>query len=158
MRRVPFVLALVLAGCGGSPDAAPRKPVTQAEYVRQANAICAGNLEKVRRLATVALDRAQDRGSSKDAAAAAVIRTTLPVLRRSFQRVRRLEAPSADRARLEDFWGRADDSLPLLARAGRAYRDGDTPALRALRRRLVAVAADTRPFAREYGLAACMPD
>jgi hypothetical protein len=157
VRRLAPLLVLLVSGCGGSGHASSPSaaPPTRAQYVAEANRVCAGHHVEVAQLASEAVDRGA--GLSRLETAASVIRETLPVLRRSFDRARALPAPSADAERIRRFWARADDSLLLLRRAAAAMDRGDRSALARARRGLLRVAADTRPAARELGLRECMP-
>ena len=136
MRRLATLLPLLLVGgCGGSGEAAKPAATATADPVRAAVRVCEQHRAEVAQLVAEAVDR---RGSRR-----AAIRAALPALRRSYGRLRELGF-----TRLAD---RADDSLPILARAAERGR-----LTRAELRDLRAVARDTRPLARRLGLRACM--
>lgn len=152
-------MAGVLAGCGGETTSAERESgptatPTRAEYRAQVEDLCERHQEEIGLITAAVVDERP--GEDRRAVTAAAIRASLPVLRRSFKRVRALDAPERDAALLDVFWRRADDSVRELRRAAKALERGDDRAVKRSRKRLVRIAAGTREAATKLGLTACM--
>jgi hypothetical protein len=139
MRRLALLLlAAAAVGCGGSGGAT--KPAATAtatpDRARAATRLCQQHRAEVAQLVAEAVDESPS-------PRAAALRAALPVLERSY---RRLRALGGEYARLAQ---RADDSLPILRRSRGRLSDQ-------ARRSLRAIARDTRPLAARLGLRACM--
>ncbi len=137
-----MLLALV-AGCGGGSDGP-----TEAEFVRQANAVCRDGAAKV---SLVRIPGRADVTSMPQAAAQVVA-----IQRHELDRLRALTAPKKDRTAVESWIALVDQTLDQADLSARAQRDGDIS--RALRANLNGAALDRRAdeLAHRYGLAACV--
>ena len=136
-----LLLATALAACGGDDE--PPRP-SKAQYVRQANAICAAANERVEPLLREHLMKRPP--TARDVAAFA--QAVVPIERETLAKLRNLPAPAGDAAtvaRIYDAATRATDTLERAASDPRL-------AMRIL---------DADPFARserlanQYGLTAC---
>jgi hypothetical protein len=140
---LPALLALLLAGCGGSGDP------SNEEFAADVNRICREGEAKVAAIA----DELQ--GREPHEVAAAIERTSRefdPVLRR----LRELEAPEDLRAGWDAFLDDIEEASGLLGRVAGAVRTGDREEGAELARRYEELARQTRPFAEQHNLDACL--
>lgn len=139
---VVVVAALGLGACGSEDEGdGPSK----ADYVATANSLCA-----MFNLRTEALGREILQGDDPSVAEMqAFVRRTAPLVEENLKRLRALEAPAADRARVDEIYDTAERELRAFARAA-TDRDAARDLL-----------ADFDPFeranrlARDYGLGEC---
>lgn len=150
MRTLPLVLiGLTLAGCGGSAGSAAQPPLSKADYVQQANAIC-----------TTATTTLKGITAPKSAAELGPYLTkSLDAAQTATTGLQRLKAPTADAtalaAKFTDPLAKQVDAVKvLIPKYEEAAKAADPKA---------AVAAIPRPpisppdqgFVTAYGMTAC---
>lgn len=112
---VGFVLALLAAGVGGcgggddSTEADTTAALTKAEFVKQANAICAeGNKE------TDAIFAGFEKGESKAEAETVIENEFVPSIQGQIDDIRALGAPEGDEATVEEMLDLAQADLDTI--------------------------------------------
>lgn len=102
------VVAALLVGCGGGDETTTTASLTQAQFVKQANAVCE-RLRKKRRDVIAAYDeRAIENGENPDGRAALeekLVTLLIPLMRERLSGLEALEAPEA----AADKWKRMLD-------------------------------------------------
>jgi hypothetical protein len=106
-----LVAALLVAGCGGGDDGDPSAaasdapPISKAEFIKKADAICQEVNQKIVNEGTATLQKAlKGSGESLHEAEVEVIATvTLPLLQEEIDELRALGAPSGDEDRVDAF-------------------------------------------------------
>ena len=163
MRRViallPFVL-VVAAGCGGgdstetvtvgSTGTAP--PLSKAEYIEQADAICAGFRPKAEALTDEA-NKLADQGDS--AGAADKLGEAIDVSRAGVEELQSLPKPQGDEAVLNQLDDLRQQALALLERVEDAIRADDISRLDALTSEATSVDDRGDGIATGYGFKTC---
>ena len=166
-------VTLALAGCGGeesskpsasssgkpTPSATPTATATataegpsEKEWAADVTAICKRNKREVARI--VSDVRAE--GLSGNKGAKAVLLRSVPVQRRLLAKLDAVEAPAAISEDYNFFVERLKQAVPLFKSL--ALSLDNRKALAVLEPEFKEIAADTRPFAVEHGLKACLPD
>jgi hypothetical protein len=143
MRRLAVLLLLVLAGCGGSGGP------SHEEFAAQANRICREGQARVTEIAE------QVEGRRPEEVADAIEQASDefdPVLRR----LRGLEAPEDIRNDWDAFLADIGEATELLGQVADAVRSGDREQGAELAARYEEIARQTRPFAQQYNLDACL--
>jgi hypothetical protein len=148
MYRLIMTLGLIAAvgagwGCGGSDGEATSEPLTKAEFIKQANALCL----KINReeLADAAAWKKSYPGGVAEAEAHAddALRTVIvPYMRRKAEELGALEPPAEDRAKI-------DRMVRNLSRASETLDDEGLEAL------TQSGALEFRQEATAYGLKSC---
>ena len=170
-RWLVLSVALALAGCGGeesskpsasssgtaTPSATPTATATaegpsEKEWAAGVTAICKRNKREVARI--VSDVRAE--GLSGNKGAKAVLLRSVPVQRRLLAKLDAVEAPAAISEDYNFFVERLKQAVPLFKSL--ALSLDNRKALAVLEPQFKEIAADTRPFAVEHGLKACLPD
>lgn len=159
-------LAALAAGCGGESEPSPPPPIaadgrlSRPELVRRATEICSRSeaaLALATRRSREAIDEGKVTGSSGDVVADGLL-TGAKVIKPYQRRLRALKPPRADAAEWKRFLDRVEDAAALFPSLARAIRSSDGAKLNELNTKLSRIAADTRPFAEQYGLGRCLPE
>ena len=148
LTPVLLVSTLALGACGGGGDSGP----TRKEWAGKINAICRETRASLQRLSS----QVRSQGLPPNETAATVLEKSVPVENKLLGRLREVEAPDDLSAPYERFLDRVEDTVPLLDRTAdnlRAKRQDPE-----LTTEFAQIAADTRPFATDNGLTACLPD
>ena len=161
-----LALAVSLAACGGDDEEAGTAATPSATasahgsdhdadtvaWAEEVNGICTDNKEEVEKIAA----EVQAEGLPADETAAEVIERTGSSTAKLLERLRGAEAPADIQGDYDAFLDGIEQSVPLLDRLAGDLRDGkEDPALAA---EFARIAAETRPFATEHELTACLPD
>ena len=157
-----LVLSLALAGCGGDeePAAENAKP-TDTATTSQVDTSWTAEVEEAcrqsKRLIEETAARARRKGGSRREVAARILQGSIPAQRDTFDFLGTIDDVPADIEPEYDRWvGRLRSTLPLtkqLADDVRAGREDER-----LTAKFEEIAAQTRPFAEEHGLDACLAD
>ena len=133
----------VLRGLGGGSE----------DWAAQVNAICERNEKETQKIAA----KAQDELEANDARLSAeIIERTVPLQKDLLAELGDVEPPEDIAEDYDAFLARIDDGVDLLPRLAESLRSGkEDPELAA---KFEEIAQDTRPFAAEHGLDACVPD
>ncbi len=130
------------SGGGGSED-----------WAEQVNAICRRNETETQKIAA----EAQEEIDATDARLSAeIIERTVPLQKDLLGELGDVQPPEAIAEDYDEFLARIDDGVDLLPQLAESLRSGkEDPELAA---KFEEIAQDTRPFAAEHGLDACVPD
>jgi hypothetical protein len=148
--------AALLTACGddGGPaktaEAAP-SATAQPDWALKVNALCAANARDVQ---AVGAQVAKSGVTDTRAALARVLDKSRPLERQLLSKLRAVDVPPDVQTDYAGFVDRIADEAPLFGDLSAVLRSGkEDPALTA---KLKAIAADTKPFAAKYALAACL--
>ena len=144
-RAIALLLVLVIAaGCGGDDDDSTEAvtvttatetagPLTRAEYIAQADAICEDFRSK-----TLPLDKESDRAANNlnFARAARAQRETLEILAEGYQRINTLQAPPGDDNAISEIAKARNEFLVVEERYIDALEAGDVTRIESGPRRL----------------------
>ena len=135
------------SGSGADADAA------QEDWTAEVNAICKRNERETQKLAA----QAQEESEARDEELTAdIIERTIPLQKQLLGELGEIEPPEDVAEDYDAFLARIDDGVDLFPRLAESLRSGKQD------QELVAefdeIAQDTRPFAAEHGLDACVPD
>jgi len=114
------VVAVAIAGCGGSDD----EPLTKGEFVAQASSICKRSDEEiVQRLSTYMREQPNEgAGQTQDQLfAGAVDDVLLPAVETQIQAIGSLEPPPADEKPVSAYLGAMERGVEAVERAGPTY-------------------------------------
>ena len=136
------VAVLALAACGGD------ERLTRAEYVRQADAICA---KYERRLEALGEPRAL-----RDVPA--FIERGVPLAKRELAELEELRPPEGDDPEVERLLAQVEETIAELERLGEAAAARDRAAAEAAAVRVEEAGAEAAKLARSYGLDECGSD
>jgi hypothetical protein len=163
-RRYGPVLAcaaLSFGGCGGGQDSssggnsgqttAAQTRLTHGEYVAQANKICKDTAEAEQEY----VDRANKIDPDDLKARAPFITDALKVTRASYDRIKALSPPAADKAQVDAYLTATDRRLDSLERAAEAARSGDRAAAKKAAAESNGLDDARDRLARQLGLAEC---
>ena len=125
---------------------------SEKEWRAKVIAVCKRNEGASRKIA----EGAHAEGLRGRALLKAILRRSVPVQNRLLDRLEAIEAPAPISEDYNYFVQRLRQAVPLLEQLAASL--GDREALAALRRNFEDATADTRPFATEHGLKACLPD
>jgi hypothetical protein len=156
MAVLAAAVLLVLAGCGGDDDDAADSSVSSAAYIADVNARCEEMNAEIQSTVLPLSEKLQKQGKSQDEIIAAGIQAGIPITEEALDEIAAYPRPEADAEELEAFFTRIDESFPLYDRLVPIVRKGDQQAAADLNEEFVAIAEDTRPFAEEYGITACV--
>jgi hypothetical protein len=148
------VVAVALASCGGGgdDDAAGGSGPTEAQWRAELSRLCTSN-----HLATERLGRqVAAEGLSEKETTVRILRRAVEVERPFLDRLAAIRAPAAIQPEFDRFTDRLHDALPLFEDLADAFEQGTNDP--ELTTRAAKLAADTRPFATEHRLTACLPD
>jgi hypothetical protein len=146
MRRL-VILALVLAGCGGSTDPSER------EFVDEANRICREGEAKVAEIV-----REARRTGDPEEVTADALQQASDAYEPLLVRLRDLDPPADLREDWNRFLDGVDEAFALFPRLAEATRTADGAELAELADRFEEIAGETRPFAEEHDLDDCLPE
>lgn len=154
--------ALAAAGCGGggsedepaARDSADAAPLTKAQFVDRADAICR-DVKQAQRAYTERL-ASLERGAELERVAP-ILEGALGESRKGLERLRdlRAQAPREDRATFDDYLAAARRLLAQSAKLAEAARSDDVAAGREVAAAADALSADEQRLADEYGLEDC---
>lgn len=129
--------AAFLAGCGGDDDgSATAESLTKAQFVKQADGICAKyNRKGERQFQKVVETLNLDQGEPKrDVAAKGVAAVAIPILEEQIEELRALPVPEGEEQEIELIIERQEQSLekvedePLFRVSGNPYEELNKPA------------------------------
>ncbi len=139
--------AVALAGCG---DSGP----TRAEFARQADAVCAPELVKLRALRE-RIDTAGGDSRAVFSRSAALLRESTAVGRAAYDRIEALERPSEAEEQIAGWIAAERRQAALTDRLAGAYEARDDARIAQLSGRADQQAGATVAAARELGMRAC---
>ena len=139
MRRAAVGIVLVVSACGGD------ERLTKAEYVRQADAICA---KYERRLEALREPR-----TLRDVPA--FIERGVPLAKRELAEFEELRPPEGDQAEVERLLTQVEETIAELERLGEAAAARDRAAAQTAAARVEEAGAEAAKLARSYGLDEC---
>jgi hypothetical protein len=156
-----FALATAITGCGGDDStetvtvgsAGTPEPLSKAEYIEQADAICIETGE-----IGDETDRRLDAAGRDYQAAADAIEDGLEQVRPRFDELNSLPKPEGDEAVLGEVEDTRAQSLALFARLGDAMRDEDDSRISSLTDELVSLDDRLSGLTRGYGFQECGQD
>jgi hypothetical protein len=146
MRCLPCLLVIALvSGCGSSNS----KGLSKAEFVSQANAICAKYEKRVQsRMAGVPA------GDQKQLASS--IKNVLPLIRKGNDELRSLKPPGSLQSRFDSWMGLADAEVGAARKLQDALDKNDIQAIQAAFKELqIKDAAQDRIARQDLGLTGC---
>jgi hypothetical protein len=146
MRCLPCLLVIALvSGCGSSNS----KGLSKAEFVSQANAICAKYEKRVQsRMAGVPA------GDQKQLASS--IKNVLPLIRKGTDELRSLKPPGSLQSRVDSWMGLADAEVGAARNLQNALEKNDIQAIQAGFKELQTKdAAQDRIARQDLGLTGC---
>jgi hypothetical protein len=146
MRCLPCLLVIALvSGCGSSNS----KGLSKAEFVSQANAICAKYEKRVQsRMAGVPA------GDQKQLARS--IKNVLPLIRKGNDELRSLKPPGSLQSRFDSWMGLADAEVGAAQKLQDALDKNDIQAIQAAFKELqIKDAAQDRIARQDLGLTGC---
>ncbi len=140
-----MVVALLIGGCGGSSDSSSGPTISKAVFIKKADAVCQGSIERIEK-AFVAYLRKSGKGThpGKAAEEELVGKVLVPSVKREVKELRALGAPSGD----EDRVGAIVEALE----EGVETAESDPKAVTASSDVVFGIASR---LAKEYGLEAC---
>lgn len=133
--------AVLLAGCGGDDP----KPLSKAEYVKQADVICTDTKAKQAKLGQPS--------SAKDIVA--LTDKTKPIIQDEIKRLRALQAPDELKDTASDAYALLDKQLPLLDRLNAAAKANDVKKLQSIVQGASGLSAQATGKAKALGLKVC---
>ncbi len=155
-RAVPLLLlAITLAACGGGaesdttgempPEAAGEAP-TRAEYIAEADAICAEHFERAEALAEPSEDLESQANFYEEG---------LSINEDLLARLRALEPPAEDRETVEEFLLKIGELNQAVEGFIEALRAGDAAAIDSAAQQIDSLATEVTGIAEAYGFADC---
>jgi hypothetical protein len=151
---IPLLLVLV-AGCGDDDDTATvatAEPLTKAEYIAQADAICEDFRSK-----TLPLDKESDRAANNlnFARAARAQRETMEILAEGYQRIDALQAPPGDDNAISEIAEARNQFLVLEERYIDALEAGDAARIETLAGEIDSATERRDAILTAYGFKVC---
>ena len=139
----------VLAACSSVPgrEANRSDPLSQDEYVEQANEICEQTRNEAAQIAAPSL--------ADPAAVVAAIDESVAIQRRALRRLRNLEAPERDLPGVENWLDLTAGAITEAENVGEGVADGDQEAIMAALDEGETLVAEAEEFAAAYGLTEC---
>ena len=146
--------ALALAGCGGDDDEAEDRPLTKAQFVMRADAVCR-EVKRAQRTYSDRLAALRDRADL--ARMAPILEGVVAETRQGRKRLGalRAQAPSPDRAAFAAYLAAADRLLAASTRLAAAARSDDRAAARAVADAEAALSTAQQRRAAAAGLEDC---
>jgi hypothetical protein len=155
--------ALCLVACGGDDE----EPATSGsggteesssgggsnDWVKQVNAICKRNEQETQKLAAQVQEDIQ---ATDEKLSAAIIERSVPLQEELLGELGEIEPPEELAADYDAFLDRIGDGVDLFPRLAESIRSGKED--QELAGEFEEVANETRPFAQEHGLDACIPE
>ena len=165
--RLLVLLALCcsvcLVACGGDDEeAAPTGSGAAAEsasgggsedWTTEVNAVCKRSQAETKKLAARAQEDTQ---ATDEKLTAEIIERSVPLQQELLDELGGVEPPEELAGEYDDFLARIGDGVELFPRLADSIRSGKED--QELAAEFEAIADDTRPFAQEHGLDACVPE
>jgi hypothetical protein len=111
LRACPFLIApavLMLAGCGGSDGDSTERPLTKAQYIKQADAICKKVDEKQHRVLAVYVKR---HPKPRPTQSAAIVAVALSPDKVGIEEIKSLNPPADDRHAIDSMLDEIDAAI-----------------------------------------------
>ena len=145
--------SLLIAGCGGGDDSSSSSgATTEKEWAGEVADVC----RKSEDAAKQAAEEGQRKGLGQQELIAYVLDESVPIQKDLVEDLDGIEAPEDIQGDYDQFVGRLREGLPLFEQLADAVRENKRdPELEAEFKQL---GQDTRPFAEEHGLKACLAD
>ncbi len=141
--------SLLIAGCGGGDESSG---TTEKEWAGKVADVCRKSEDAARKAAT----EGQQKGLGQQELIAYVLDESVPIQKNLVDDLDAIEAPGDIQDDYDQFVGRLREGLPLFEQLADAVRENKRdPELEAEFKQL---GQDTRPFAEEHGLKACLAD
>lgn len=124
--------ALVAAGCGGGGEDTTTS-LTKAEFVKQANALCAKYNKQMAADFAGFLEEHRDGNSTPALAAEAVAKATIPATKKELEDLRAMPVPSGEEEEVEALLKRRQEALekiedePQFKTAGDPFEEFNQP-------------------------------
>ena len=144
-----MVALAVLAACSSVPgrEASRSSPLSQDEYVEQANEICERSRNEATQIAAPSL--------ADPAAVVAAIDESVAIQRRALRRLRNLEPPERDLPGVENWLDLTAGAVAQTKKVGEGVADGDQEAITAAIDEGGTLVSEAEEFAAAYGLTEC---
>lgn len=142
MRRILLATLLAVAGCGGE------ERLSRAEFLRQADAICA-NYER-------RLDAIEEPRALRDVPR--FIERGVPLARKELAELEKLRPPAEDEAKVERLLAQVRKTISELEHLGEAAAARDRAAAQAAAARVEEASDRAAKLAQRYGLDECGSD
>ena len=141
--------SLLIAGCGGGDESSA---TTEKEWAGEVTDVCRKSEDAARKAAA----KGQRKGLGQQELIAYVLDESVPIQKDLVEDLDAIEAPEDIQDDYDQFVGRLREGLPLFEQLADAVRENKRdPELEAKFKQL---GQDTRPFAEEHGLKACLAD
>jgi hypothetical protein len=114
LRACLFLIApavLVLAGCGGSGGDSTEPPLTKAQYIKQADAICNKVYEKQLSALAVYGKKHPKPRPTRSPQAAAIVAAALPPTKVGIEEIKSLNRPAADKQAIDSMLDEIDAAI-----------------------------------------------
>ncbi len=124
---VVLLLALALGGCGGSDDNVGDEPLTKAQFIERADAICAGTDKTQKSALRIFFQKHPKATASKAVEEEVVVVVGLPPVRTEVKELAALSPPKGDEQKIQTFIqeieeavkkGEADPSTMIQGKRG----------------------------------------
>ena len=145
--------SLLIAGCGGGDDSSSSSgATTEKEWAGEVADVCRKSEAAAKKAAT----EGQQKGLGQQELIAYVLDESIPIQKNLVEDLDAIEAPEDIQDDYDQFVSRLREGLPLFEQLADAVRENKRdPELEAKFKQL---GQDTRPFAEEHGLKACLAD
>jgi hypothetical protein len=141
--------SLLIAGCGGGDESSA---TTEKEWAGEVTDVCRKSEDAARKAAA----KGQQKGLGQQELIAYVLDESIPIQKNLVEDLDAIEAPEDIQDDYDQFVSRLREGLPLFEQLADAVRENKRdPELEAKFKQL---GQDTRPFAEEHGLKACLAD
>ncbi|MGH9049853.1 MAG: hypothetical protein ACRDY4_09000 [Acidimicrobiia bacterium] len=143
-------MLVVLAGCSSVPgrsDTTGSDPLSQDEYVDEANEICQASQAAASKVAAPSL--------ADPAAVEQAIDETVAIQRRALRKLRELEPPERDVPGVESWLDLTADAIDQMEKIREGVANGDREAITTAIDEGGVLVADAEEFAAAYGLTEC---
>jgi hypothetical protein len=168
MRRslVPLLIisaGFLAAGCGGSSSSSTKtvtvqqsEPLTKAQFIAQADAICQASQEDIQPLATRYRKVAKAaRRSDQFQEVADVLHQLTGRAKEELTQLRELEPPTADQEVINNLLTTVDSQVTITDIYAEAVENEDQSQISTLADQITSVSAKARGMAQGYGLKVC---
>ena len=139
------------AGSGGTEETS--SGVGSQDWVKEVNAICTRNEKETQKLAAQAQEDVQ---ATDEKLTAEIIERSVPLQEQLLGELGEIEPPEELAADYDAFLAGIGDGVDLFPQLAESIRSGKED--QELAAKFEEIANDTRPFAQEHGLDACIPD
>ncbi len=148
-----LLAAVTLAACGGSSASSSssttttkKTTLTKAEYLVQANAICAAMNKRIASIPDPGNDLAKQ---------AAAIDETGAVTSAALRALRKLSVPAGQSAAVNEIYAKVGTLVAGTAQYAAALRSGDQAAAARIGSQLDAISSSANDLSKAYGLTVC---